>query len=69
MENVIKVCKPERLMVKRVCADFYESRDCCVYVGGGYYNNLAQIHLSEQEVHALAKYFSKASEYLKGKSK
>jgi hypothetical protein len=69
MEKIKRARKPKDLMSAGVYAVFNEGDDCCVYVGGSYYFSSGEIHLSEEEVYTLAKYLSKASEYLKDKNK
>lgn len=73
MSKSVKIRKPRR--VDRggtpkdigVYADFDETKECCVYVGGRYYQDSAQIHLNEKDVHTLARFLGQASAYLKAK--
>lgn len=51
-----------------VYADFDETEDCCVYVGGRHYTETAQIHLSRGDVKALAAYLTKADAYLSARA-
>lgn len=44
-----------------------EGRYHSVYIGGAYYDSSAQIHLSRQDVMALARWLPKAAAYLESK--
>ncbi len=67
--------KPKRLNIGssskrlKVYANFDETKDCAVYIGGRYYDGTAQIHLSKADVKALAKWLANAAAYLSSTQK
>lgn len=54
---------------EKVYAGFDETKDCFIYIGGRYYDDVAQIHLSKTEAAALRVWLNKALRRRKPKTK